>query len=187
LFNAGKQVDLVLTDPEQYSGPLKVLSDKSRAAQWSKVFGKALSVEDIKQATTTTSAFADDAVAGLSRLIGLTGGQSQLHYQDLLEDEAVTDHLHFTRQPSAPRPVPEGQVALRNYFDPDNSRMLLVYPASWPVPLSEEVRVTWLMLSEGAGFNDGTLAIHVDGPDGLTITGGYMPILPVESARIHLR
>lgn len=180
VFNAGKQVDLVLTDPEQYSGPLKVLSDRSRAAQWSKVFGKALSVEDIKQATTTTSAFADDAVAGLSRLIGLTGGQSQLHYQDLLEDEALTDHLHFTRQPAAPRPVPEGQVALRNYFDPDNSRMLLVYPASWPVPLSEEVRVTWLMLSEGAGFNDGTLAIHVNGPDGLTITGGYM-----EGSKFH--
>jgi hypothetical protein len=50
----------------------------------------------------------------------------------------------------------------------------MVYPASWPVPLSEEIRVTWLMLSEGAGFNDGTLAIHVNGPDGLTITSRYM-------------
>jgi hypothetical protein len=132
VFNAGKQVDLVITQPEQYGGPLKVLSAKSRAAQWSKVFGKALSVEDITQAITTDSAFADDALAALSRLIGLTGGQSQLHYQDLREDEALTHHLHFTKQPSAPRAVPEGQIALRNYFDPDNSRMLLVYPASWP-------------------------------------------------------
>ena len=173
VFNAGKQVDLVVTDPEQYSGPLKVLSDASRATQWSKVFGKSLSVERITQAITRTSAFADDALAELSRLIGLTGGQSQLHYQDLAgeeEDEALTHHLHFTKQPSAPRAVPEGQIALRNYFDPDNSRMLLVNPASWPVPLLEEARVTWLMLSEGAGFNDGTLAIHVNGPDGLAIT-----------------
>jgi hypothetical protein len=174
VFNAGKQVDLVLTNPEQYAGPLKILSGKSRAAQWSKVFGKALSVEDITRAAATDSAFADDAVAGLSRLIGLTGGQSQLHYQDLLEDEASTQHLHFTKQPSAPRAVPEGQVVLRNYFDPDNSCMLLVYPASWPVPLLEETRVTWLMLSEGAGFNDGTIAIHVNGPDGLAIASGYM-------------
>ena len=170
VFNAGKQVDLVMTDPEQYSGPLKILSDASRAAQWSKVFGKSLSVEGITQAITRNSAFADDALAELSRLIGLTGGQSQLHYQDLREDEALTHHLHFTKQPSAPRAVPEGQIALRNYFDPDNSRMLLVNPASWPVPLLEEIRVTWLMLSEGAGFNDGTLAIHVNGPDGLAIT-----------------
>src|SRR5262249_52278179 len=66
------------------------------------------------------------------------------------------------------------------YFDPDNSRMLMVYPASWPVPLSEEIRVTWLMLSEGAGFNDGTLAILVNGPDGLTITSGYM-----EGSKFH--
>jgi hypothetical protein len=143
------------------------LNGKSRAAQWSKVFGKALSVDDITQVTTTNSAFADDALAALSRLIGLTGGQSQLHYQDLLEDEAPLHRLHFTRQPSAPRAVPEGQAALRNYFDPDNSRMLLVYPASWPVPLLEEIQITWLMLSEGAGFNDRTLAIQVNGPDGL--------------------
>jgi hypothetical protein len=184
VFNAGQQVDLVMTDPEQYSGPLKVLSGKSRAAQWSKVFGKPLSVEGITQALTKDSAFADDTVAEISRLIGLTGGQSQLHYQDLAggeeDDEALTQHLHFTKQPAAPRAVPAGQVALRNYFDPDNSRMLLVYPASWPVALSEDVRVTWLMLSEGAGFNDGTLAIHVSGPEGLAITGGYM-----EGSKFH--
>ena len=174
VFNAGKQVDLVMTDPEQYSGPLKVLSDASRAKQWSKIFGKPLSVERITQATTRDSAFADDALGELSHLVGLTDGQSQLHYQDLREDEARAEHLHFTKLPSAPRAVPEGQIVLRNYFDPDNSRMLLVNPASWPVPLLEETLVTWLMLSEGAGFNNGTLAIHVNGPDGLAITHGYM-------------
>jgi hypothetical protein len=166
-----------MTNPEQYSGPLKILTDASRAAQWSKVFGKPLTVEQITQAATRNSA---DALAELSRLIGLAEGQSQLHYQDLVADEALTHHLHFTKQPSAPRAVPEGQVTLRNYFDPDNSRILLVYPASWPVPLSEEIRVTWLMLSEGAGFNDGTLAIDVDGPHGLTITSGYM-----EGSKFH--
>jgi hypothetical protein len=180
VFNAGKQVDLVLTNPEEYSGPLKVLSGASRAKQWSKVFGKPLSVERITEALNANSAFADDALAELSRLIGLTGGQSQLHYQDLREDEALTHHLHFMKQPSAQRAVPAGQIALRNYFDPDNSRMLLVYPASWPVGLQQEILVTWLMLSEGAGFNDGTLAIHVDGPDGLAITRGYM-----EGSKFH--
>ena len=183
VFNGGKQVDLVMTDPEQYSGPLKILSDKSRAAQWSKVFGKVLSVKDITQAITTNSAFADDALAGLSRLIGLTGGQSQFHYQDLRgeeEDESLTHHLHFTKQSSAPLAAPEGQIALRNYFDPDNSRILLVNPASWPLPLLKETPVTWLMLSEGAGFNDGTLVIHVTGPDGLAITHGYM-----EGSKFH--
>ena len=180
VFSAGKQVDLVTPQPEEYSGPLKVLSDKSRATQWSKVFGRPLSVERIRAAATTNSACADDALAELSRLIGLTGGQSQLHYQDLRDDEALTHHLHFTKQPSAPRAVPEGQIALRDYFDPDNSRMLLVNPASWPVPLSETVRVTWLMLSEGAGFDDGTLAIQVAGPDGLAITRGY-----IEGSKFH--
>ena len=180
VFSAGKQVDLVMTQPEEYSGPLKVLGDASRAKQWSKVFGRSLSAADIKQAATGNSAFADDALAGLSRLIGITGGQSQLHYQDLREDEALAQHLHFTKLSSANRAESEGQIALRNYFDPDNSRMLLVAPASWPVPLSEETRVTWLMLSEGAGFNDGTLDIEVHGPDGLAVTRGYM-----EGSKFH--
>jgi hypothetical protein len=180
VFNAGKPVDLVMTDPEQYGGPLKILTAASRATQWSKVFGKSLSVEHIKQAITTNSAFADDAIAELSRLIGLTSGQSQLHYQHLREDEAFTHHLHFTKQPSAVHAAPEKQITLRNYFDPDNSRMLLVYPASWPVPLREQVLVTWLMLSEGAGFDEGTLAVRVSGPDGLAITHGYM-----DGAKFH--
>src|SRR5262245_33832960 len=105
VFNAGKQVDLVLTNPEEYSGPLKVLGVAARATRWSKVFGKPLSADRIKQAATTDSAFADDALAELSRLVGLTGGQSQLHYQDLLQDEALT-HLHFEKQASAARAVP---------------------------------------------------------------------------------
>jgi hypothetical protein len=37
VFNAGRQVDLAMTDPEQYSGPLKILTAASRAKQWSKV------------------------------------------------------------------------------------------------------------------------------------------------------
>src|SRR5262245_39522624 len=179
VFHAGKQVDFITTQPEQYSGPLKVLRDASRAAQWSKVFGKPLSGASIKQAITTESAFADDALAEISRLVGMTGGQSQLNFQDLREDEARTQHLHFTKQPFAATTA-AGHIALRNYFDPDNSRMLMVYPASWPMALREETRVTWLMLSEGAGFNDGTLFIRLTGPEGLAITGGYM-----EGSKFH--
>lgn len=180
VFNAGKQIDFVTTHPEQYSGPLKVLSARSRATQWSKVFGRSLSVEHIEKAIATDSVFADDALAEVSQLIGLRSGHSQLHYQELLKDEAVAHHLHFIKQLSAPRAASGGQIVLRDYFDPDNSRMLLVTPASWPVPLLEETRITWLMLSEGAGFSDGTLSIHVNGPDGLAITRGYM-----EGSKFH--
>jgi hypothetical protein len=179
VFSAGKQIDLVTSQPEEYSGPLTILSGGSRATRWRKVFGKRLSAADIKEAATPNSAFADDAVAGLSRLIGLTDGQSQLHYQELLEHPAA-HHLHFNKQPTASRTVAEGQIVLRNYFDPDNSRMLLVNPASWPIPLSEEIRVTWLMLSEGAGFSDGTLNMRVTGPEGVAITSGY-----IEGSKFH--
>jgi hypothetical protein len=179
VFNAGKQIDLVMPDPEQYSGPLRVLSGANRAKQWGKAFGTPVTAAQITQAATKDSVFADDALAELSRLVGLTGGQSQLHYRDVVDNESGVQHLHFRKSASA-RPAPEGHVVLRDYFDPDNSRMLLVVPASWPVPLSEEVRVTWLMLSEGAGFSEGTLAIRVTGPEGIEVVGGHM-----EGAKFH--
>src|SRR5262249_37926690 len=97
-----------------------------------------------------------------------------------LREDQEAHHLHFTKQAPASRAALDGHILLRNYFDPDTSRMLMVNPASWPVPLGEEVRVTWLMLSESAGFNDGTLVIHVTGPDGLSIPRGYM-----EGSKFH--
>ena len=181
VFNGGKQIDLLMTDPGQYSGPLKVLSGRSRATQWSKVFGKPLTADRIAQAAATRSVFADDTLAELSRLIGLTDGQSQLHYRDLLDhDAAGAHHLYFTKRPSSPGADPAVQIALRDYFDPDHSYVLLVNPASWPIAVGEETAVTWLMLSEGAGFVDGTLVIHVTGPDGLAFTRGFM-----EGSKFH--
>ncbi len=178
LFNSGKQVDLVMTEPEQYRGPLKSLSAASRSKQWSRIFGRPLSAGEIERAATRDSVFADDALAELSRLIGLTGGQSQLHFRDV-EHQPGVHRLHFIKQPAA-RAVSDGHIVLRNYFDPDNSRMLMIYPASWPAAVSDEVLVTWLLFSEGAGFSEGTLAVDVEGPDGLTITRGYM-----DGARFH--
>lgn len=173
VFNAGKQIDLLLTNQEEYSGPLKVLRGKTRTTQWSKAFGRPLLLERITAAATPDSAFSDDAIAGLSELIGLPGGRSQLNYQDVRDDQART-HLHFSKRKGAPRAAAGGPIVLTDYFDPDASRVLMVNPARWPVPLDEESRVTWLMLSVGAGFTQGTLVIRVTGPDGLAITRGHM-------------
>jgi len=179
LFHAGKQIDLLVTNPEDYTGPLKVLRGQARATQWSKVFARPLSLESIMAAAEVDSAFADDAIARLSQLIGLTGGQSQLSYHDVREDDARI-HLHFSKRADARGGLAGGQIVLRDYFDADNSRMLMVNPARWPIPLREEARVTWLVLSEGAGFKDGTLVIRVTGPNGLEIPRGHM-----EGSKFH--
>ena len=73
------------------------------------------------------------------------------------------------------RPAREdGQISLRNYYDRHNSRKLLVWPASWPMPTGQEQLLTWLMLSEGAGFTGGCATIDVTGPDGLKFSKGIM-------------
>ena len=122
VFANGRQVDLLMTDAESYDGPMKRLSDKSRAAKWSSLFGRTLSIDQIKQTVTKQTAFADGIIAGLSELIGLRGGQPQMNYQDFLDGgEEITAQLYFKRKPKAVSEIPAGEIRLANGFDPDDT------------------------------------------------------------------
>ena len=179
VFNNGRQVDLMMTDAEGYAGPLKRLSGRARGPQWSSIFRRSLTSEAVAQASRSRSAFAEGAVVALSGLIGLSGDRPQRHYNDFAsEGEAVTT-LHFAKK-APPVEIASGQIALRNYYDPDNSRKLLVWPAAWPMPVGREELLTWLMLSDGAGFRGGVAEIDVEGPDGLNFASGF-----INGAKFH--
>jgi hypothetical protein len=166
VFASGRQVDLLLTDDESYDGPMKRLSGKSRAAKWSTIFARPLSIDQIQQTVAQQTAFADQIIAGLSKLIGLSDGQSQMNYQDIIDhEEESTAELYFKRDPKWQVDIPAGQIQLRDYFDPDTCRMRSVYPASWPIPIGVKRLATWLILSEGAGFSGGTATVRLSGPD----------------------
>jgi hypothetical protein len=170
VFAKGRQVDLLMTDAESYDGPMKQLSDKSRAATWSNLFGRTLSADQIQQRATPQTAFADNIIAGLSELIGLRDGQAQVNHQDLVEEaEETTARFYFKKKPGALPDIPKGEIRLADYFDPDNCRMRAVYPASWPIPIDSKRLATWLILSQGAGFSGGTATIRVSGPETLTL------------------
>ena len=53
----GRQVDLLMSDAESYNGPMKRLTDKSRAAKWSSWFGRTLSTEQIQADRHTRDRF----------------------------------------------------------------------------------------------------------------------------------
>lgn len=182
IFSNGRQIDLLMTDAESYDGPLKQLAGKSRVTQWKKIFGSATSAEQIERAAVPGTAFADDAVTGLCGLIGLPGERAQRHFSDFAEPEEgdATVALYFRKKAIAAAAVPDGQIALPNYFDRHNSRKLLVYPAAWPMPIGRDAILTWLLLSEGAGFRGGIAAIQVSGPEGLTFSTGI-----VNGAKFH--
>jgi hypothetical protein len=174
VFNNGRQVDLLMTDADTYDGPLKRLSDRSRVTQWSKIFTRLITADQIGQALAQETAFADDTIAKLCALVGLASDRPQMHYRDLEGDrDSIAAELYFTKK-AATVPAANGQISLRNYFDRDNSRKLLVYPASWPMPLDHEELLTWLILTEGAGFRGGRATVNVAGPDGLMLSKGFM-------------
>ncbi len=173
VFGGGRQIDLMMTDVESYSGPMKRLEGKARARQWSALFGRPIAIDAIELAATATSAFAEDSLSRLATLIGLPADRPSLHYNDLAERTDVVA-LHFARKATAPPPVAAGEIRFKNYYDRHNSRKLLVYPAAWPMPIDREEVLTWLFLNEGAGFRGGAMDVEVSGPIGLTITTASM-------------
>jgi hypothetical protein len=179
VFNNGRQIDLLMSDVESYSGPLKRLPRNSRATQWARIFGNLPTTQQIDEAAAPQTAFADDTVGRLSALIGLSGDRVQHHYADFADERGSVTVLYFARK-DVPDQVPAGQISLRNYFDEHNSRKLLVYPAAWPMPIGQEELLTWLLLSEGAGFEGGTATIEVTGPPGLAFSSGV-----INGAKFH--
>src|SRR5262245_9272745 len=168
-----------MSDVESYSGPLKRLTRNSRATQWARIFGGLPTTQQIDEAAAPQTAFADDTVGRLSALIGLPGDREQHHYADFADDRGAVTVLYFAKK-DVPDPVPAGQILLRNYFDEHNSRKLLDYPAAWPMPVGQEELLTWLLLSEGAGFKGGAATIEVTGPPGLTFSSGV-----INGAKFH--
>ena len=98
-----------------------------------------------------------------------------MNYEDFLDGgEEITAQLYFKRKPAAVSDIPAGEIRLANGYDPDDTRMLLVYPASWPVPVGKPANVKWMILSQGAGFDGGTATIRVSGPGGPVLSKGAM-------------
>src|SRR5580704_16779519 len=93
VFSNGRQVDLLMTDADSYNGPLKRLAGKSRVTQWNRIFGSVATVEQIERTAAPGSAFADDAVTGLCRLIGLPGERAQRHFSDFAEEGDLRQRL----------------------------------------------------------------------------------------------
>jgi hypothetical protein len=179
VFNNGRQIDLLMSDVESYSGPLKRLTRKSRATQWARIFGNLPTTQQIDEVAAPQTAFADDTVGRLSALIRLAGDRAQHHYADFADERGSVTVLYFAEK-DVPDQVPAGQISLRNYFDEHNSRKLLVYPAAWPMPVGQEELLTWLLLSEGAGFKGGAATIEVTGPPGLALSSGV-----INGAKFH--
>ena len=71
VFNNGRQVDMLMSEMESYSGPLQQLSARSRITQWGKIFAKPQTAAGIEHAINPRTPFANDTLAELCGLIGL--------------------------------------------------------------------------------------------------------------------
>jgi len=181
VFFNGRQIDYLTTDMDADCGALKRLSDKARVTQWSRMTARVLTAEQIKAAMETRSAFAESTLGALCTVLGVESGWTQAHYQDFADEPSrVVAELLFKKKEIVAPVAGSGEILLRQYYDKDNSRKLLVYPACWPMPVDREEMLTWLMISEGEGFRGGSLEVEVAGPEGLEFTRCF-----VNGAKFH--
>lgn len=171
VFDRGKQVDLLMTDLDSYSGPLQSLPEKTRAQKWTKMIGRTITNDDIQNACRE-SVFADDIINRLAGLFSLAEGQCQINFQNLKDgdDGDIVAQYSFQKSKQIESPVCYGVARFRDYFDQDNSFAQLLYPSGFPIALKEAQGFPWLLISEGAGFDDGKIAVRLTGPKGLELT-----------------
>lgn len=171
VFDRGKQVDLLMTDLESYSGPLQTLPEKTRAQKWSKMIGRNVTRDDVQNACRE-SVFADDIINRLAGLFSLADGQCQINFHDLKSDDDgdIVAQYFFQKKEPVESSVCDGVANLLDYLDPDNSRAQLLYPSGFPIALNDVHPFPWLILSEGAGFDSGKIELKVIGPKGLDVT-----------------
>lgn len=171
VFYRGKQIDLLMTDIDAYSGPLQVLPAKKRALKWSVVAARHITDHDIQNACKE-SVFSEDIVDRLAALFSLSGGKCQVNFEDLTDetDDIIAEYF-FAKTKVQDLPIASGSVvSFRDYFDPDNSRAHLFYPSGYPIALDDSRGFPWLLISEGAGFDDGKIEMRIIGPKGLDVT-----------------
>jgi hypothetical protein len=102
LFDKGKQVDGFASNEELVPIKFKKWAAKKRSQEWSRLFGKALSPDDMRDFTKASGPFADAMLHRLCGLVGLSTQHASMTWSDLAGSPGqALRRLHFRRSASA--------------------------------------------------------------------------------------
>jgi hypothetical protein len=197
VFHKGKQVDAVVSDPDQHAAGLKMMKAGKRGDHWKQMFfvpaiQRALAASGTPPGTAgmdlirererafdaimarvgkIEGAFAEDGLSACCEAAGLDVGHALARDGD--EDGvSASSRLSFEKaaagEAPAPRAVP-GEVRLAFYQSDDDCPWLRYFPAAWPFVPGAPVRADWLVVSSGAGFSGVKLTFAFSGaPSGMS-------------------
>jgi hypothetical protein len=182
VFHRGKQVDAVVSDPDQHAAGLKMMKAGKRTSQWKQIFfvpalqrvlvasGRptgAASMDLIQERERAfdaimgrvgkiEGAFAEDGLSACCEAAGLDVGHALARDSDE-EGVSASSRLSFEKAAAGPAAAPRvapGEIRLAFYQSDDDCPWLRYFPAAWPFVAGAPVRADWLVISSGAGFSD---------------------------------
>jgi len=103
VFERGKQIDAHASMPGLFPGRLKKWPTEKRAAEWSRLFNRAVSLDDVQALTQKNVLFAEDLLARLCDLIGLSREVAMQTPHDLqARPRPDQQQFNFRSRPKAP-------------------------------------------------------------------------------------
>ena len=111
VFNNGRQVDMLMSDVETYSGPLQQLSDRSRVTQWGKIFARPQTADGISNAIQYTDTVRERYVGRAVRFDRAGRRPAAIALQRLLRRAAPCCALLYQERRGATSPGGRADIA----------------------------------------------------------------------------
>lgn len=148
LFEKGKQVDGHASTQGLLPGRIKKWAPERRAQEWSRLFGRPISLEDIQSLTEKRILFADDLLLRLCGLLGLSRDVARTTSRDLPARWPNQQEFWFRSRPSA-----AGAVLVKQTVGCKGPTM------PFPIPLSGEESIPFQLNGPAGAFTDPVLEL----------------------------
>jgi hypothetical protein len=184
VFYKGKQKDAAVSDPDDHTGGLRMLSGKQRAKEWSAMFGR-----PSETLASRAEPFAEWDLGRWCESAGLPAPRATTLVSDFDETRAP-EHvtLLFGERKAAPRPVRGATNAEQTFgvvCDEDNDFVHRLFPAAWPVAPGETI-LNWFVETGGPGFTGLRIRPRLEASAGASIVKAQAAALPFFNGQLTM-
>jgi hypothetical protein len=184
VFYKGKQKDAALSDPDDHSGGLRMLSGKQRAKEWMAMFGRAPEASAPRE-----EVFAEWDLARWCKTVGLSPTRATTILADLdAEPLSGRATLFFGERKASTVAVLGGAMSTQTFEvfrDPDHDFGHRLFPNAWPVAAGE-TSMSWYAVTTGGGFSGLRIRPNLESSAGARIVSTGAAALPFFNGQLTM-
>jgi hypothetical protein len=184
VFYRGKQKDAAVSDPDDHTGGLRMLSEKQRAKEWTAMFGR------LPEALASRAQpFAEWDLGRWCESAGLPAPRATTLVSDFDEAHSPAHTtLLFGERKAVSRPV-RGHASTEQTFgivcDEDHDFVHRLFPAAWPVAPGQTI-LNWYVETGGPGFRGLRFRPRLEASAGAAIVKAQAAALPFFNGQLTM-